>query len=520
MSASMPLRAAAARVLAGIAAAVAVLVALAATPATAETDLRARCSAMAAEAIEDVNLLSAVVVERKRGMKPYCRVLGYVRPAINFEIRLPIEGWNGKFYMAGCSGACGRVRADRRGPSNSTRDAQRRGYAVATTDSGHWGQHGGDGVWAYHNRRAEIDWAERAINQTTRTAKELLRRYYGRPQERAYFAGCSNGGRQGLIEAQRFANDFDGIIAGAPWLDLRSVNLFAWLYQKGTNGGGWPILERPKIDLLGRAVTAACDAKDGLEDGIVSDPEGCDFDPAALRCGGTKVNGDCLTDKEIAAVRAIYAGPRNSAGEPLYSGGLPKGSERNWPLFLSTGTTDTFEANVLRYLAFEDDPGGEYDPRAYDMDKDPERIKFMSRIVSADNPDLSAFRDHGGKMILYHGTADALLPYRRTVDYYDAAVAKAGGAGAADRFLRLYLVPGMSHCWGREDVGPVQADFLTALENWVEKGQPPADLTATEERNRGKGRDRSRPLCPYPLAARYDGSGDADAAASFACARR
>jgi len=489
---------------------------LSTTPSMAGTDLRERCATLFAEAIDDVNLLSSVVVEGKRGLNTYCRVLGYVRPAINFQIRLPIEGWNGKFYMAGCSGACGRVRADRRGPSNSTREAQKRGYAVATTDSGHWGQHGADGVWAYHNRRAEMDWAERAVNQTTRTAKELLRRFYGKPHERAYFAGCSNGGRQGLISAQRFANDFDGIIAGAPWLDLASVNLFAWLYQKTTDAEGWPILSDAKVALLADAVAAICDPADGLTDGIVSAPAQCSFDPGSLRCTGAD-GKNCLTDEQIAAVRAIYDGPRDSAGKRLYASGLPLGSERNWPLFMTTGSTETFEASVMRYLAFEDDPGGEYDPRDFDFDTDPARLAYMSRLVSAVNTDLSTFREHDGKLILYHGATDALLPYQRTIDYYNAAAAEAGGSAAARQFMRLYVVPGTGHCWAGHSTGPDRVDYLTALERWVEHGEAPKALVAKQKKQRGKGRDRSRPLCPYPQVAVHDGTGDVDSAASFAC---
>jgi hypothetical protein len=488
-------------------------------------DTASECVALATLRIEDTNLLSATVVPAKDGLPEYCRVLGFVRPAINFEVRLPTTGWNGKFYMAGCGGFCGKLDSDRPGPINAMNHGLRRHYAVSTMDGGHWGATATDGRWAYHNRLAEVDFGYRAVTETARVTKAAIKAFYGAEQKKAYFNGCSNGGRMATMEAWRYPDDFDGIISGAPALDMSGLGgtFFAWVVQANTGPDGQDILPRAKVKLVQEAVLRACDAKDGREDGLIDDPRACDFKPARLKCQQAG-RAECLTEAEVAVLEKWYGGARNARGEALYPGGIPFGSEPYWWLWL-TGNEEgrgravpAFAVNYLRYLAFPDDPGDSYHPTQFDFEKDPPRLQAMGEIYKSANPDLSKFKARGGKLLLWHGWADAIVTPQRTVQYYTEVEERMGGRAATQEFLRLFMVPGMDHCGNLPGPGITASGFdpLTALEKWVEEGGPPTRLLATKTDKDGK-TVWTRPLCPYPQVAKYQGAGDPNDAASFGC---
>jgi hypothetical protein len=484
------------------------------------------CADLAGLRVESTNLLSATVVPAGRDLPEHCRVLGYVRPAINFEIRLPIRTWNGRFLMVGCGGFCGAVDSEQ-GPVHSINYGLRRGYAASTTDSGHWGTSGGDGRWAWNNRLAEIDWAERAVTETARVTKSVIEAFYGRSPQRSYFSGCSNGGRMAAMEAQRHPEDFDGIISGGPSLAASGLEvLFAWLIQMNAGSDGKGILTLPKIQLLADTVLERCDALDGLTDGILSQPLACDFAPASLACKAGASEG-CLTAAEVRVLEKWYEGPRNSRGEQLYPGGLPRGSEPYWPHWL-TGRDAAGPRPVLyplcedylRYMGFPDDPGDRYEVSSFDFDGDPPRLRFLGALFDATSPDLSKFRARGGKLLMYHGWADPLVTPQRTLEYHAAVEKAMGGPAAVADFYRLFMVPAMGHC-GVEPEGPgitaTGFDPLTALERWVEEGVAPDSLLTTKADKEGKTL-WTRPVCPHPQVSRYRGTGDPKDAASFVCA--
>lgn len=470
------------------------------------------CGALAGLRIDDTNLHSAVTVPAADGLPAYCRVLGEVRPAISFEARLPLEGWNGKFYMAGCGGFCGRLDADRPGFANSINHGLRRGYAVATMDSGHWGTGPTDGRWAWDNRLAEIDWGWRAVTETARVSKRLIATHYGRAQQRAYFAGCSTGGRMALMAAQRFPADFDGIIAGAPALDYTGLvaTQSAWITQANTGADGQPILARDKVPAIAAAVSAACDGLDGRRDGLIDDPRDCRWSPAELRCGqdAAVAGTTCLSDAEVSVVERWYSPPRNSTGAALYPGGVPRGSEPFWPLWLSglpaqpaiPPLVPLFARDFLRYMAFAEDPGDTYAVTSFDFDRDPPRLAAMSQHYDATSPALEAFRDRGGKLLVYHGWADPIVTPQRTLDYY-AELERRFGAAPTREFARLFMLPGFDHCGIQAGAGANDAGFdpLPALEAWVEQGVAPERIDTRRRDAQGQTTWQA-PVCAWPRA--------------------
>jgi Tannase and feruloyl esterase len=493
------------------------------------------CAGLAKLKVENTNLLSATEVAASGDLPAYCRVLGYVRPAINFEIRLPVQDWNGKLYMTGCGGFCGTLGADAPGFTNAMNFGLRRNYAVSTSDSGHWGTGATDARWAMNNPVAQIDWAQRAVPETARVTKAIAGAYYGVEQTKTYFAGCSTGGRMAAVEALRNPKDFDGVISGAPALDYTGLvaTFFAWVTKVNTGPDGKPIFPASKVKLLGDAVYAACGEKGAEKDSIVTDPRACHFKPAALQCRAGDA-ADCLTAAEVDVAEKWYRGPIDSKGRQLYPGGIPLGSEPHWPRWL-TGTSTAspalprFAQDFLRYMAFQPSAGPSFQVADFDFDRDPQRLDSMAEMYNAATfdpatgttvvGDLSAFRDAGGKLIMYHGWADPLVTPQLTVDFYDELAKKSGGIVATQDFARLFMVPGMDHC-GIQTNGPGISDTgidpLTALERWVEKGEAPALLTATKTAPTGETLWR-RPVCAYPEIARYKGNGDPTDPASFAC---
>ena len=481
------------------------------------------CAKLTHLVIADTYIISAVLVPADQDLPEYCQVRGYVSPAINFEVRLPASNWNDKFYMAGCGGYCGQVLADRPGFTNAPNYGLRRNYAVACTDSGHWGSAVYDGTWAYYNRQGEIDWGYRSIHEVQRVARAVIKAYYGKNPDYAYFAGCSTGGRQAVMEAWKYPDDFDGIIAGAPALDYTGLvaTFFSWVVQANRDPEGKTILDHSKLKLLIDAVYQECDAIDGLKDGIIDDPRKCTFDPESLLCHGSETE-PCLTPEQVVALKKLYSGPKNSAGMQLYPGGLPYGSEPFWSLWVTgsgknPGLIELFNINFLKYMAFETDPDSSYDHYKFNFDSDPPKLAFMGEIYNATNPDLSKFREKGGKLILYHGWADSIVTPLFTINYYESVIDKMGGLEQTQDFFRLFMVPGMDHCSILPGKGPDDFDVLTALENWVEKDVAPERIVASKL-SADKEVIRTRPLCPYPRISKYKGTGSVDSADNFTCA--
>lgn len=407
-----------------------------------------------------------------------CRVSGFVDPQVGFEIRMPVNGWNGKLLVTGCSNLCGILQIQ------GMEDALARGYAAATTDTGHRTGDPSDARWAWNNPALEADFGHRAVHVTTRAAKEVVADYYGDRPEYSYFRGCSTGGRQALVAAERYPEDFDGIIAGAPFNQSLSVPHMAWVLASNTGPDGEPLLRAADFDLLGKAALAACDPQDGRVDGVIGDPEACRFRPDSLLCPVTgpatgKATRGCLTAAQAEAANRIYSGPRTSTGKPWSSGGSPVGSEFMWEklLLAPPGELPYFQfivQNWSRYLAWVPDPPGSSPPPAVDFDAGPGQFATTAAVTGF-KPDLQRFRARGGRLLAYHGWVDESLMPAHTLDYWREA-RKRLGASQFDEFARLFMVPGMLHCGGGP--GAADIDYLTALERWVEADEAPASLLA------------------------------------------
>lgn len=465
-------------------------------------------------------ITAAALVPASATEPAHCKVDGHAASpgnTVNFRLGLPSD-WNGKFYFEGVGGLGGAIGSLTKGLA--------RGYASASTDTGHVAS---DPDWG-KNRAKEIDYGYRGTHVTAVAAKALTASFYQRPPAHAYFNGCSNGGRQALMEVQRYPADFDGVIAGDPAtgtpMQVGRAVFFQRLLASKAN-----YLPVEKIELLSKATLAACDAKDGLADGLISDPRPCDFDPASLTCQGAET-AECLTAAQVGTVQTIYAGLKDASGHYV-APPFPKGHEggptgwRGWitgnepPVEQPDGTL-AFTTRLpsgfgladsnFRFLALEDDAPG-FSWRTFRYPQDLPRLKTMTEILSPLDADLRPFRQAGGRLIVYHGWADPGISALGTLDYVEQVAKAVGGQAAADRFLRAYFVPGMHHCSGGPGVD--QFDMLTALEGWVERGQAPAAITAARV-ERGA-TVRTRPLCPHPQVASYRGQGPVDDAASFEC---
>ena len=468
------------------------------------------CRSLVSSTDHDVAIVSATLVEATADVPEHCRVYGVILPETRFGVHLP-TGWNGRFYMQGNGGYAGNA-PDAEGTLRTAMRAVSHGFAAASTDTGHDGRVEPLGTFAHDNLAKEIDYAFRAVHLTAQTAKRVIGEYYGTAPRHSYWDGCSTGGRQGLMSAQRFPDDFDGIAAGAPVQNFTDTQMaYVWNNQALARAP----LSEAKVALVATAVYARCDATDGLEDGLIDDPRQCDFDPREHlpRCDGT-AGDDCFTDGEIDTLAAIYGGPVAS-GKQLFPG-QPLGAEagggwRNW-IISDQGPTIgfRFSETFFKYLAFTPDEP-DFDWRSFDFDEDPQRVTIRE-LLDAMDPDLSAFQASGGKMISHFGWADTALNPMMTVDYYEEVRATLGPSETAE-FYRLFMVPGMFHCSG--GLGTDRFDLMTPLVNWVEGGAAPAAIPA--ERVEEGVVTRTRPLCPYPQVARYSGSGSIDDAANFAC---
>lgn len=481
------------------------------------------CAALVSGSNDDFSILAAEVPEDLSGAPPHCRITGVIPAEILFEVNLPLD-WNGRFYMYGNGGFAGSPPSSRADVRN---EALRNRFATAYTNTGHDARRQPGASFAHNDLQKTIDYLFRAVHLTSLRARELIGSFYGRPPEYAYWDGCSMGGRQGMVSAQRFPEDFDGIVAGAPAFDFTGTMLsYVWQSRALEETA----LGLDKVDLLADFVYERCDARDGLADGLISDPRHCDFEPDRdlPRCGAGDDGAACFTPEEISVLAKLYSGPAH-AGRSLHPGIVPgteargpartptgvESSIRGWEPWLIRSEGPSFQRmmveSFLKYLAFEvDDPGFEladFDFAAYPDEMDPLTMK----LLDAKEADLGRFRQRGGKIITYFGWSDAAINPLPMVDYYESLEA-AMGAPPHD-FYRLYMIPGMFHCDG--GVGADELDYMTPVIEWVENGSPPESLLGRHVRDGAV--QFSRPQCPYPQVAQYRGSGDVDAASSFRC---
>lgn len=411
---------------------------------------------------------SAVVAPTNK--HAYCEVHGVLQPRTRFTLKLPVEGWTGQYVQQGCSALCGAV-PDLIVPLFGFRcQAALDGrLALGATDSGHTGSTIGDASWG-GDPVARIEFGLTSEHRLNQLATVVLRAYYGRAPAHRYYDGCSTGGRQALNLAQRFPADFDGILAGAPAADLTGLSGMynPWLVLNNTDDQGRDILTADKLPVLHAAVVKACGDP-------VPDPRRCGFQPSSIRCRGS-AGPDCLTSAQVRAVEAIYRGP----GRRLYSGGAPKGSELGWAgTFVGSDLTRQFALGYYRYLAYPKNPPADFSLADVKFSRAAlAKLNVLGNtIYNATNPDLSAFRAHGGKLILYHGWADSQIPPFATVDYYAAVERRVGGYAAAQKFSRLYMVPGGYHCLITA-TELVFVEMLQPLMDWVERGAAPGTLSA------------------------------------------
>jgi len=489
----------------------------------ADIEPREGCEALGKFQSKDIAQIRAEMVEANGAQPAQCRVSGLLSPEIAFEVTLPVK-WNGRFYMIGNGGLAGEALTD------PLRVAQRDaavglGFAFAQTNTGHDARKEPSGSFVLSNPQKAIDYAYRAVHLTALTAKEITRKYYGTAITRAYWNSCSNGGRQGLLEAQRFPEDFDGIIADAPWLDQTGFTIGAMWNQKALSAA--PV-SAAKLALVAKNVMAKCDAIDGLKDGLIDDPRKCDFDPArdVPACSAGTDGAECLTPAQAAAIAKVYGGPVSN-GKHIFPGYMPGseavttglfggGTGSGWLNVIATTEADRKPADfnlaegTMRYLVLKP-PQPNYDYQTFDFDRDLHLLDAWGKQADAKDTDLAKFRKRGGKLIVTYGWADSILQPMVGVNYYEQALAKNGPD--TPEFFRLFMVPGMAHCSG--GVGPDRHDSMTAMIDWVEKGKAPASMTASRVVDNQV--VRTRPLCPYPQVARYTGQGSIDEAANFRC---
>jgi feruloyl esterase len=475
---------------------------------------------------------SGVIDNNGEPLPEHCLVQGMLNPrtgangrkfGLGFDLRMPTK-WNGRFAFHGGGGMDGRLAPALGDIFGSVRpSALARGFAVVSTDGGHRG----DWLDASFglDQQARIDYAYNALDKVTIKAKELVKKYYGSAPRYSYLLGCSNGGRQGLMASQRLPLHFDGIVAGDPSIkfsriavdEMWNLQVVARISPKDDNGR--PVISRAFSDgdlsLVADSVLKHCDAIDGLADGIINDWQGCDFDPGILTCKADK-SDSCLTEVQVSALRDLYAGPRTSDGESLYSPynydtGIADPIWRAMRLGSSgTGEWDAADAvlglsNMRYYQLTPPDP--DMDPLSFDFDKDVERTRHTGALGDADSTFLETFA-RNGKMIVYNGLSDQGMASRVLTDWYDEVVKVNGGS--IRESVRLFLIPGMCHCDGGQATD--RFDMLKAIMAWVEEGRAPDRIIATGQYFPGV----SRPLCPYPLVARYRG-GDVNSAESFVC---
>jgi feruloyl esterase len=485
----------------------------------------------------------------------HCEVRAIARPTsdseIGFTVWLPPSGsWNGKYMQRGNGGWAGSV------PLVLLFAPLARGYAVSGTDDGHLTE--GimpDASWAIGHPEKLVDFGYRAPHETATLSKQIVQAYYGKAAAHAYFSGCSDGGREALMEAERYPEDFDGIIAGAPannW--THNATGFVW-NEIALSGKPESKIMAEQLPAIQKAALAACDALDGVKDGLIEDPRRCHFDPSVLLCHGG-AGADCLTQPQVEALEKIYAGPKNPrTGEQIYPGYEP-GTEAEpgaWSLSILGSVQSAFGGSIqsafgntfFSQVVFEDT---HWDWRTIDFDSDVRLAdEKTASILNSYDPDLRSFRAHGGKLIQYHGWGDAVIAPRDSIAFYEKVQAflkrypdpRSTNATDIQAFYRLFMVPGMQHCtggpgpasFGNDDIAALNLkpdnadhDILLALDRWVTQGVAPDAIISSgkigaDPKVKSEGAPITRPLCVYPAVARYKGHGDTNVAESFECAQ-
>ncbi|WCT72423.1 tannase/feruloyl esterase family alpha/beta hydrolase [Sphingomonas naphthae] len=485
------------------------------------------CAAMGRAKVADVRIVSATAVGGDAGFTPpdkralpvtvdFCRIEGVIEKEIGFELWLPIaKDWNGHFLAGGVGGQAGQYNY------RELSRGVRRGYASASTDTGHKAS---DRHWLLGDPMRAANYAGRSNHLLAVKAKALVRHFYGTPARRALFVGCSGGGRQALTEAQRYPTDYDGIIAGAP--GARTPEMSARrMWEMVQHSASRPWMTAAQWALIAKAGVEACDGADGVKDGVVENPATCRFRPADLLCRAGQAEA-CLTPQQAALATRIYGPLIDETGRRVDDGLLPGVPVSPTPLPEPFTPGPPYLAVALFGDGVHRDPN--WNPATFRVGRDLAAIdKVMD--LHADNPDLTRFRDHGGKLLMYQGWIDPLVEARTTIDYLRAVEAKMGGPERTAQFVRLYMAPGVDHCVGgpgADQLGGAggdgialdpEHDMLSALEAWLDSGEGPGTLIAAKRD--GTAITRTRPLCPYPLEARYDGTGDADVARSYRCAK-
>ena len=462
-----------------------------------------------------------------KDLPEFCRVSGVIKPTsdsdIKFEVWMPSKAWNGKFQGIGNGGFAGTISV------GALATAVSRGYATASTDTGHSTT---DASWALGHPEKIVDYGHRAVHEMTEKAKAIVSAFYGSVPKHSYFASCSNGGRQALMEVQRYPKDYDGVIAGAPANYFTHILTgFAFNLQATTNDPA-SYISPNKLKAIEAAALASCDARDGVTDSVLDDPTKCRFDPSVLLCKGPE-SDECLTDKQVIALKKIYDGPRTAKGEQIIPGFVPGGETGSggWQAWITgsgsnKGAQYFFSSQAFANMVYNN---ASWDLKTFELERDNKLAdEKLEAIINATDPNLKEFKARGGKLILYHGWSDAALPPVNTINYFQGVVTKMGQRDV-NSFMRLYMVPGMQHCGGGpgpsifgSTVTPAQSDaqhdMTIALERWVEQGVAPEQIIATKRQGDPKSPAvRTRPLCPYPQVARYKGSGSTDDAANFVC---
>jgi feruloyl esterase len=435
----------------------------------------------------------------------FCRVAATLAPSpdsnIKIEVWMPASGWNGKFQAVGNGGWAGTI------SYTALAQALAGGYAAASTDTGHTG---GTAAFAVGHPEKVIDLGYRSVHEMTAKAKALIDAYYGSAPKLSIWNGCSQGGRQGITAAVRYPGDFDAVIAGAPavnWMHLHAGRMAA---NRAANKTAAATIPRAKYQLIHDAVLAACDAGDGVKDGVVENPQACRFDPQVLQCSTGQAEESCLTPVQVASARAIYAPVMNQRNETVLPG-LVAGSELGWATAAAAQPVST-SLEAYRYLLFQD---ANWDPARFDQAVDIDRMLQADRddVLGSTSIDLKAFFDRGGKLLMYHGWSDAQVTPLNSVNYFNKVVERFGRS-AAGKSIQLYMVPGMNHCQGGN--GTDQFDKVAAIEQWIATGAAPARITASHATAGTV--DRTRPLCPYGQVAVWDGRNSTNDVSSFACA--
>jgi feruloyl esterase len=435
-----------------------------------------------------------------KGLPAFCRVVAILKPTLDSDIKvevwLPGANWNGKYQAVGNGGWAGFI------SYGAMADALRNGYATSSTDTGHVGA---NGKFVPGHPEKLIDFGYRSEHEMTLHAKAIIARFYGNAPRLSYWNGCSTGGRQGLMEATRYPNDFDGIIAGDPANPRARMITGILLIAQAIHKDKASYIPESKYPAIHKAAVAACDALDGVKDGLIENPKACQFDPKVLACTGAD-SDSCLTAPQVEMARKITSAAKYSNGKEFWPGFEP-GSELGWSAEAGPEPAD-FQVDHFKYVVFKDP---NWDFRSINPDTDVARAeKADGGTIDVTTADLSAFTRRNGKLILYHGWTDQLVAPQATIDYFKRIQ---DSTQKASESVRLFMVPGMNHCTGGE--GPNLFDMVSALDQWVDKNKAPEQIVASH--STAEKVDRTRPLCSYPQVAKYKGTGSIDEATSFVC---